>query len=161
MRILSCGEWRHESSLSHYGIYPNVSVDHMNNVELCLQKDRIQSPHLAYGEMEETVHWGEHYSPSPFPFVDRFLKQNVISRGGVEGSIRSWLYFPESGYLIYNISQNRYCENIGRAHRSNHVFYVVDLRAKLAFQKCYDPGKKQASLDLLSCLLSDILNDAI
>ncbi len=59
---------------------------------------------------------------SPVPSVDTFI-QTQIHRGGVQGEIRSWLYFPTSHLIIYNIAKNRYCENIGRQHKSNHVFY--------------------------------------
>eukprot|EP01116_Phalansterium_solitarium_P006383 TRINITY_DN1867_c0_g2_i1.p3 TRINITY_DN1867_c0_g2~~TRINITY_DN1867_c0_g2_i1.p3 ORF type:complete len:152 (+),score=67.97 TRINITY_DN1867_c0_g2_i1:501-956(+) len=62
-----------------------------------------------------------------------------INRGGVQGSLRSWVYFEQSKVLIYNISKNRYCENLGRAHKSNHVFYVVDLLKQHFYQKCHDP----------------------
>lgn len=31
------------------------------------------------------------------------------------------------------------CGNVGRAHRHNHVFYVLDFAAGVATQKCHDP----------------------
>ena len=33
----------------------------------------------------------------------------------------------------------RYCANIGRQHKSNGVYYVVDVAARQAYQKCHDP----------------------
>jgi len=41
--------------------------------------------------------------------------------------------------LIYHIGGNRYCHNIGRQHKSNHVSYLVDLKWGLLVQKCLDP----------------------
>lgn len=41
--------------------------------------------------------------------------------------------------MVYSMSRNRYCERIGREHKSNHVMYVVDLRRADYYQKCHDP----------------------
>nr|XP_023887818.1 DNA-directed primase/polymerase protein-like [Quercus suber] len=41
--------------------------------------------------------------------------------------------------MVYSMSRNRYCERIGRQHKSNHVMYIVDLRRAVYYQKCYDP----------------------
>ena len=32
-----------------------------------------------------------------------------------------------------------FCENVGRAHRSNYVYFVVNLRNAQYAQKCHDP----------------------
>lgn len=32
-----------------------------------------------------------------------------------------------------------YCENIGRAHCSNYIYFVVNLRNAQYAQKCHDP----------------------
>jgi hypothetical protein len=53
--------------------------------------------------------------------------------------VRSWAAFPSRGCVALSLARNRYCGRIGRPHRSNGVFYVVDFRAGAAFQKCYDP----------------------
>jgi len=39
---------------------------------------------------------------------------------------------------MYSIGGNRYCELAGRAHKSNHVHYVVDLKFGLYYQRCMD-----------------------
>ncbi|GAB4858323.1 hypothetical protein Ancab_009796 [Ancistrocladus abbreviatus] len=75
---------------------------------------------------------------SPFPALDAFI-ESVASIGNVSGKIRSWYWFSQYGLIVYNMSQNRYCERIGRQHKSNHVMYVVDLQWALYYQKCYDP----------------------
>ena len=36
------------------------------------------------------------------------------------GKIRSWFWFSEYGLMVYSMSRNRYCERIGRQHKSNH-----------------------------------------
>ncbi|KAL2922067.1 DNA-directed primase/polymerase protein [Bienertia sinuspersici] len=75
---------------------------------------------------------------SPFPALDAFI-ESVASFGTVTGKIRSWYWFSEYGLLVYSMSKSRYCERIGREHKSNHVMYVVDLQWALYYQKCYDP----------------------
>ncbi|GMN44528.1 hypothetical protein TIFTF001_013734 [Ficus carica] len=75
---------------------------------------------------------------SPFPALDTFI-ESVGSIGNVPGKIRSWYLFSEYGLMVYSMSRNRYCERIGREHKSNHVMYVVDLRRGDYYQKCHDP----------------------
>lgn len=33
---------------------------------------------------------------------------------------------------------HRYCENIGRSHKSNNIYLIVDLNKKELYQKCHD-----------------------
>ncbi|KAF6261704.1 hypothetical protein COO60DRAFT_1699647 [Scenedesmus sp. NREL 46B-D3] len=57
--------------------------------------------------------------------------------GGVQGQVRSWLRLP--GSLVLNMKHNRWCGNVERAHKSNGIYYVADLREGTYYQKCYDP----------------------
>ncbi|XP_011046040.1 PREDICTED: DNA-directed primase/polymerase protein [Populus euphratica] len=75
---------------------------------------------------------------SPFPALDKFI-ESIASIGNISGKIRSWYWFSEYGLMVYSMSRNRYCERIGREHKSNHVMYVVDLRRADYYQKCHDP----------------------
>ncbi|KAL1319439.1 hypothetical protein HN51_071726 [Arachis hypogaea] len=75
---------------------------------------------------------------SPFPFLDRFIL-SVASVGNIPGKIHSWYLFSEFGLMVYSMTKNRYCERIGRHHKSNNVIYVVDLRRAVYYQKCHDP----------------------
>lgn len=38
-------------------------------------------------------------------------------------------------YFLYYF---RYCENIGRWHKSNNIYWIVDLNKKKMYQKCHD-----------------------
>ncbi|KAK9145982.1 hypothetical protein Sjap_005885 [Stephania japonica] len=78
---------------------------------------------------------------SPFPALDKFV-ETVASTGSISGKIRSWYWFSEEGLMIYSMSRNRYCERIGREHKSNHVMYIIDFRRGVYYQKCYDPDCK-------------------
>ncbi|XP_010537140.1 PREDICTED: DNA-directed primase/polymerase protein isoform X2 [Tarenaya hassleriana] len=75
---------------------------------------------------------------SPFPLLDTFI-ESIASTGNVTGKIRCWYWFSEHGLIVYSMSSSRYCERIGREHKSNHVMYIVDLRRGVYYQKCYDP----------------------
>ena len=48
----------------------------------------------------------------------------------MQGQVRSWVDWPEAGLLLLNMRGNRWCGNVGRAHKSNGIFYVVDLQAR-------------------------------
>lgn len=75
---------------------------------------------------------------SPFPLVDQFV-ESIASTGDVSGKIRCWYWFSEDSLIVYSMLRNRYCERIGREHKSNHVMYIVDIRRGIYYQKCYDP----------------------
>jgi hypothetical protein len=46
--------------------------------------------------------------------------------------------------LVFDIDGNyRFCENIGRAHKSNHVKIIVDLSLEGYCQGCYDPDCRE------------------
>ncbi|XP_062186501.1 uncharacterized protein LOC133890073 isoform X2 [Phragmites australis] len=78
------------------------------------------------------------YGRSPFPALDGFI-ESIASFGNVPGKIRSWYWFSQYGLMIYSMSRSRYCEHIGREHKSNHVMYIVDFQRAAYYQKCYDP----------------------
>ncbi|PUZ71969.1 hypothetical protein GQ55_2G356100 [Panicum hallii var. hallii] len=78
------------------------------------------------------------YGKSPFPALDGFI-EFIASFGNVSGKIRSWYWFSQDGLMIYSMSRSRYCEHIGREHKSNHVMYIVDFQTAAYYQKCYDP----------------------
>ncbi len=77
------------------------------------------------------------YQTSPFPDVDHFILTQL--RGGVTGRVRRWVYFPDGQTMIYDISGNRFCERIGRPHRSNGIMFVVNFARGTFYQKCHDP----------------------
>ncbi|OAY76914.1 DNA-directed primase/polymerase protein, partial [Ananas comosus] len=58
---------------------------------------------------------------SPFPALDAFV-ECIGSVGNVSGKIRCWYWFSEYGLMVYSMSSGRYCERIGREHKSNHSY---------------------------------------
>ncbi|ONM56968.1 DNA primases [Zea mays] len=51
----------------------------------------------------------------------------------------SEISMSQESLIIYNMLRSRYCENIGREHKGNHVFYIVDFQRAAYYQKCHDP----------------------
>ncbi|XP_017972925.1 PREDICTED: DNA-directed primase/polymerase protein isoform X1 [Theobroma cacao] len=96
---------------------------------------------------------------SPFPSLDEFI-ESIASTGNASGKIRSWYWFSEYGLIVYSMSRNRYCERIGREHKSNHVMYVVDMRRAAYYQKCYDPDCKAGYRSPLRPIPTDCIPDS-
>ncbi|XP_032916305.1 DNA-directed primase/polymerase protein isoform X3 [Catharus ustulatus] len=80
----------------------------------------------------------EGYQGSPYPEIDNFV-HSLVNKDGLQGGIRQWSYFSPKELLIYDISGYRWCENIGRAHKSNNIMILVDLKNEVWYQKCHDP----------------------
>ncbi|XP_077033533.1 DNA-directed primase/polymerase protein isoform X2 [Agelaius phoeniceus] len=80
----------------------------------------------------------EGYRGSPYPEIDNFVR-SLVNKDGLQGGIRQWSYFSLKELLIYDISGYRWCENIGRAHKSNNIMILVDLKNEVWYQKCHDP----------------------
>ncbi|XP_067885493.1 DNA-directed primase/polymerase protein isoform X2 [Heterodontus francisci] len=78
------------------------------------------------------------YHCSPYPEIDSFITGQV-NKGGIQGVLRRWNYFSSEELIVYDISKNHWCENIGRSHKSNNIMIVVDLKREIWYQKCYDP----------------------
>jgi len=91
------------------------------------------------------------HGPSPFPTLDKFiLSEYVGSRGGIQCEIRTWsIAYNEDerdacegnapSSIKYQISKNRFCEHVGRHHKSNGIMWTVDLSSFYCFQSCWDP----------------------
>ncbi|NXG07889.1 PRIPO protein, partial [Sakesphorus luctuosus] len=80
----------------------------------------------------------EGFQGSPYPEIDHFV-HSLVNKDGLQGGIRQWNYFPLKEILVYDISGYRWCENIGRAHKSNNIMILVDLKNEVWYQKCHDP----------------------
>ncbi|XP_053831316.1 DNA-directed primase/polymerase protein isoform X2 [Vidua macroura] len=102
----------------------------------------------------------EGYQGSPYPEIDNFV-HSLVNKDGLQGGIRQWSYFSLKELLIYDISGYRWCENIGRAHKSNNIMILVDLKNEVWYQKCHDPVCREQNFKSQSfplppgiCLLS-------
>ena len=74
---------------------------------------------------------------SPFPEVDKFILGII---GGYNGYIRKCTMQENSDLLFYDLAGDyKYCENIGRHHKSNNIRIVVNLNSGQYYQLCHDP----------------------
>ncbi|XP_036619274.1 DNA-directed primase/polymerase protein [Trichosurus vulpecula] len=80
----------------------------------------------------------EGFQCSPYPEIDNFVL-SLVNKNGVKGGIRCWNYFFPEELLVYDISKYRWCGNIKRAHKSNNIMILVDLKNEVWYQKCHDP----------------------
>ncbi|KAM8969219.1 DNA-directed primase/polymerase protein isoform X1 [Sarcophilus harrisii] len=80
----------------------------------------------------------EGFQCSPYPEIDNFVL-SLVNRNGIKGGIRCWNYFFPEELLVYDISKYRWCGNIKRAHKSNNIMILVDLKNEVWYQKCHDP----------------------
>ncbi|XP_006160504.1 DNA-directed primase/polymerase protein isoform X2 [Tupaia chinensis] len=80
----------------------------------------------------------EGFQCSPYPEVDHFVL-SLVNKNDIKGGIRRWNYFFPEELLVYDICRYRWCENIGRAHKSNNIMILVDLKNEVWYQKCHDP----------------------
>ena len=89
--------------------------------------------------------------PSPIPMLDRFINSELALRGGQQGLIRSWSIEHDwrevppdrednltTSVITYSMKDNRWCERIGRAHKSNNIMWVVSIQTMRYWQTCYD-----------------------
>jgi DNA-directed primase/polymerase protein len=91
--------------------------------------------------------------PSPYPALDEYV-QGVLCQRGCEdglaspGSIRTWSIeqkqgagstAPQHSIITYFLAGNRWCERVQRAHKSNGIYWVVDLTRFTCTQCCFDP----------------------
>lgn len=82
---------------------------------------------------------------TPLPSLDQYVSEHLSSRGGVRGSTRAWSI--EYGQhrdkkpisITYQIRKNQFCEIIGRAHKSNNIYWTIDLNSWTCIQGCWDP----------------------
>ncbi|XP_011645420.1 DNA-directed primase/polymerase protein-like isoform X1 [Pogonomyrmex barbatus] len=81
---------------------------------------------------KKSIHENDNQT-SPYPEIDRYISHLVDP-----GKIRIVKYSEKANTLKYEILGNRYCENIGRYHKSNNVYWIVDLNTKKIYQKCHD-----------------------
>lgn len=72
----------------------------------------------------------------------RFVEEAATRRaGGAQARVRTLAFCGGGARVAYSMigPGSHWCENLGRAHASNHVYFVLDFGAGAYTQKCYDP----------------------
>ncbi|KAI8908968.1 hypothetical protein EDD86DRAFT_247250 [Gorgonomyces haynaldii] len=78
---------------------------------------------------------------SQHPDIDHFVLE-IIQRHDPRAYIKSTMFFQDSDTIVYQPINYRYCQNIQRDHKSNGVYFVVNLKTREMVQKCHDPDCK-------------------
>lgn len=58
-------------------------------------------------------------------------------QNGPPPKLNKWAF--RGALLLVDIVNNRYCNNIGREHKSNGVYYVINTATMTHQQRCHDP----------------------
>ncbi|XP_076651277.1 DNA-directed primase/polymerase protein [Halictus rubicundus] len=116
-----------DSLVSYFTSKPDLMLleyDKLGTVEL--KRFEMQIPKFIHQECNQCY--------STYPMLDKYVRDKIHP-----GKIRVCKhYFDSTKMLIYETTGYRYCENIGRCHKSNNVFLIIDLRNKTMYQKCHD-----------------------
>jgi hypothetical protein len=78
------------------------------------------------------------YRTSPYPEIEDFISTFATSCCDTVAKVRRWALYEVGKTLTLDLSGNRYCERIGREHKSNGVYFVVSIERGYFYQKCYD-----------------------
>ena len=70
-----------------------------------------------------------------------FIEKVATQRAGAPARARTLAFCGGGAKVAYSMigPGSHYCENIGRPHTSNHVFFVADFLGGTYTQKCHDP----------------------
>jgi hypothetical protein len=114
---------RHDTNTSHQLSGREVKVSWMDNRDPGLQQERQVMLSVARGAV---------------PFVEAAQASRA---SGEAVSVRSLTFCGEAGTVAYGLlgAGSHYCARIGRAHRSNRVYLLLDFCTGAYCQKCFDP----------------------
>lgn len=95
------------------------------------------------------------YGASPLPKLEHFIVNTLGRRHGLVGNIGTWslgtTQQPLPQTICFNMKDNRFCDNVGRAHKSNNIIWNVHLIDRVCWQSCHDPecrGFRGTAIDL-------------
>ncbi|XP_053559849.1 DNA-directed primase/polymerase protein [Bombina bombina] len=129
-----------EESLFLSSLVSNVRFSDTMKILICVspENDKNRSACLDHESKNVPGIIMKGYQFSPYPEIDYFIL-SIVTRDGFQGGIRQWNYFFSEELLVYDTVNYRWCENIGRSHKSNNVMLLVNLKGEHWYQKCYDP----------------------
>ena len=123
-----------------YPMLPRIPIVVDNNApSRCYKLVSSQQPRLV----GNIISSAQTLEKSPYPMIDEYVQNHLAHRGGTFGLIRAWsmevepvTFKPIS--ISYQMCQNRYCERIGRAHKSNNIIWNCNITTMECYQTCYD-----------------------
>lgn len=119
-------------------------------------KTRMQQSNVPSCTSSASTTYKNNMGPSPFPPLEAFIRNHLAGRKGFPGEIRAWTVtvgenesssspslsvLHEHDTIIYQMKNNRWCENIQRCHKSNNIMWNVSLDNDdmTYWQSCHDP----------------------
>lgn len=108
----------------------------VGNVQECQRL--LEMPNSSYNSLKNLKAPQQTFNSKGtfFPDLDKFILS--LQPGNPRPGIRSCVFSSDPPMMTYFLSNNRFCRRISRAHKSNHIYFVVDLRLKVSYQKCTD-----------------------
>ena len=110
------------------------------------------------GSSDKVQRGSPEYGKSPFSELDHFIVNTLGKRGNLIGSIGTWtldyMLQPLPQTICYNMRDNRFCENVARAHKSNNIIWNVHLIDRVCWQTCREYSFHHCMYDLESLILS-------
>lgn len=72
------------------------------------------------------------------PFIERVAAQRA---GGLAVRVRTLAFCGSGATVAYSLlgPGSHQCDNVGRPHKSNNVYFVADFQRGAYAQKCHDP----------------------
>ncbi|XP_075412941.1 DNA-directed primase/polymerase protein [Tenrec ecaudatus] len=116
----------------------NVRFSNTLRILRCDTSQNKQKQVDCFNHSTTPVETLEGFQCSPYPEIDRFVL-SLVTKNGIKGGIRRWNYFFPEELLVYDICKYRWCDNVGRAHKSNNIMILVDMKNEIWYQKCHDP----------------------
>ncbi|XP_063090742.1 DNA-directed primase/polymerase protein isoform X4 [Cavia porcellus] len=121
-----------------FSLVTNVRFSDSLRILTCDTSENKRKRTNLVNSTSSSVETIEGFQCSPYPEVDRFVL-SLVTKNEIKGGIRRWNYFFPEELLVYDICKYRWCQNIGRAHKSNNIMILVDLKNEVWYQKCHDP----------------------
>lgn len=97
-------------------------------------------------------------TPTPFIKLDRIISSVIAPSNGRISNVR---HIPNSKVLLYNFIGYKYCQNQGRNHKSNGVYFYVDLSIPGFAQKCFDNNDCPGYISPFESIPEDVAAETI
>lgn len=121
-----------QSAAKHAYKALNVDFQNQSSRQRLPQQLYLPSARSPLQMPRSTKHMPAQYQDSELFIV------NIIRLEG--GRIRKiWAPDEQGRYQLEITGTYRYCENIGRHHKKNHIYFLVDPDQRTYCQKCHDP----------------------
>ncbi len=133
--VVPISPWPAAKTLLTFG-GKNPKIGFMTSGGRINSDSRTEEPYSARSHRKKTMV----LLKSPFPRIDEFLTP-VLRLGGSEGYIHRVEFGGNSNtsVITFQVGGNRFCQRVQRQHKSNHIYFNVDLTTGNVTQRCHDP----------------------